>query len=44
MYDALDIEGEKYRLRPMNCPHHHHIYLNEKHSFRDLPLKIAEYG
>ena len=44
MYNAIDIDGDKYVLRPMNCPHHHMIYLNEARSYRDLPLKIAEYG
>ena len=44
MYNAIDIDGEKYVLRPMNCPHHHHIYLSEARSYRDLPLRIAEYG
>ena len=44
MYNAIDIDGEKYVLRPMNCPHHHQIYLSEARSYRDLPLRIAEYG
>ena len=44
MYNPIDIDGEKYVLRPMNCPHHHHIYLSEARSYRDLPLRIAEYG
>lgn len=44
MYKPLDIDGEKYYLRPMNCPHHHHIYLTSKWSYRDLPIRLSEYG
>ncbi|HUI17351.1 MAG TPA: threonine--tRNA ligase, partial [Alphaproteobacteria bacterium] len=44
MYPPIDIEGENFYLRPMNCPHHHQVYLAEKHSYRELPLRIAEYG
>jgi len=44
MYSPLDIDGENYYLRPMNCPHHHLIYLATRHSYRELPLRIAEYG
>lgn len=44
LYGALDIEGEPYRLRPMNCPHHHMVYAARPHSYRDLPYRIAEYG
>src|SRR3989337_1852877 len=35
---------EEYFLKPMNCPHHHMIYAAEQHSYRDLPLRLAEYG
>lgn len=35
---------EAYRLRPMNCPHHHKIFDAEPRSYRDLPLRLAEYG
>jgi len=35
---------EEYVLKPMNCPHHHLIFDAEKHSYRDLPLRLAEYG
>lgn len=35
---------EKYYLRPMNCPHHHAIYGSRKRSYRELPLRLAEYG
>lgn len=37
-----DIEG--YLLRPMNCPHHIRIFASEKHSYRDLPIRLAEFG
>ncbi len=35
---------EEYVVKPMNCPHHHLIYAAEKHSYRDLPIRLAEYG
>lgn len=44
MYAPLDIEGEEYLLRPMNCPHHIEIYRHEQRSYRDLPFRIAEMG
>jgi threonyl-tRNA synthetase len=44
MYSPIDIEGENYYLRPMNCPHHHTVYLAGKHSYRELPIRYAEYG
>jgi threonyl-tRNA synthetase len=44
MYAPLDIDGEKYYLRPMNCPHHHLIYGATRHSYRELPVRIAEYA
>ncbi len=44
MYSPLDIEGEKFYLKPMNCPHHHMIYLASRHSYRELPIRLAEYG
>ena len=37
-------EGEEFLLKPMNCPHHCEIYNNKPHSYRDLPLRIAEFG
>jgi threonyl-tRNA synthetase len=37
-------EDEKYYLRPMNCPHHHKVYDTGMKSYRDLPLRLAEYG
>ena len=36
------IEG--YMLKPMNCPHHIQIYANDAHSYRDLPVRLAEFG
>ncbi|HEV2650572.1 MAG TPA: threonine--tRNA ligase [Rhizomicrobium sp.] len=44
MYSPLDIEGENYYLRPMNCPHHHIIYGATRHSYRELPVRLAEYA
>ena len=44
MYAPIDIEGENYYLKPMNCPHHHMIYLARRHSYRELPIRYAEYG
>ncbi|MDP1723783.1 MAG: threonine--tRNA ligase [Alphaproteobacteria bacterium] len=44
MYAPIQIEEEIYYLRPMNCPHHHQIYLARPRSYRELPLRIAEYG
>lgn len=44
LYSPIDIEGEQYYLRPMNCPHHHMVYRARQRSYRELPFKIAEYG
>jgi len=44
MYTPLDIDGENYYLRPMNCPHHHLIFGATRHSYREMPIRIAEYG
>src|SRR3954467_9649346 len=44
MYPPMEMEGEKYYLKAMNCPHHHKIYAAEPKSYRDLPYRIAEYG
>lgn len=44
MYPPMEMEGEKYYLRAMNCPHHHKIYAAEPKSYRDLPYRVAEYG
>ncbi|HLR26495.1 MAG TPA: threonine--tRNA ligase, partial [Fodinibius sp.] len=43
-YNPIDVDDEQYLLKPMNCPHHHRIYSNKLHSYRDLPLRLAEFG
>jgi threonyl-tRNA synthetase len=43
-YTPLDIDGEQFLLKPMNCPHHIEIYKSEPRSYRDLPLRLAEFG
>lgn len=46
MFPPMQLDGEKedYYLKPMNCPHHHMIYSASPKSYRDLPLRLAEYG
>ena len=44
MYSPLDIEGQEYFLKPMNCPFHIQIYKSRTRSYRDLPLRFAEWG
>jgi threonyl-tRNA synthetase len=44
MFPAMDMETEQLVLRPMNCPHHILVYESKKHSYRDLPVRIAELG
>ncbi len=44
MYPPMELEGVKYYLRAMNCPHHHKIFAAEPRSYKDLPLRLAEYG
>jgi len=44
MFPPIELEGGKYYLKPMNCPHHHKIFAAQPHSYRDLPLRLAEYG
>jgi len=44
MYSPLDIEGQQYYLKPMNCPFHIHIYKSSTRSYRDLPIRYAEEG
>jgi threonyl-tRNA synthetase len=44
MFPAMQIEGEKYYLKPMNCPHHHKIFAAMNASYRELPVRLAEYG
>jgi len=44
MFPVMKIDDEEFVLRPMNCPHHIQVYQNEMHSYRDLPIRIAELG
>lgn len=44
MYPPMEMEGVKYYLKAMNCPHHHKIFSALPRSYRDLPLRFAEYG
>jgi len=44
MYSPLDIDGQEYYLKPMNCPFHVQIYKSQTRSYRDLPLRYAEWG
>ncbi len=44
MYNPIDIEGENYYLKPMNCPHHHIIYKRKLRSYRDLPLRLSDFS
>ncbi|MFN4809123.1 MAG: threonine--tRNA ligase [Bacteroidota bacterium] len=44
MYPPMELEGVKYYLKAMNCPHHHKIFSAESRSYKDLPLRLAEYG
>lgn len=44
MYPPMELEGVKYYLKAMNCPHHHKIFDAEPKSYKDLPLRLAEYG
>lgn len=44
MYPPMVMDDGTYYMKAMNCPHHHIIYKHELHSYRDLPLRIAEYG
>ena len=42
MFPAMELDGESFVLRPMNCPHHMMIYSNKLHSYKDLPIRIGE--
>jgi len=44
MYSSMDVEGQEYFVKPMNCPFHIMIYKNKLRSYRDLPLRFAELG
>lgn len=42
MYAPIEIDGDKFMLRPMTCPHHFQMYLSRPHSYRELPVRLAE--
>ena len=44
MFPAMDVDGNKYYIKPMNCPHHHKIYASIPRTYKDLPVRLAEYG
>ena len=44
MYPAMDVDGIRYYVKPMNCPHHHKIFAASPKSYRDMPVRLAEYG
>jgi len=44
MYPPMELEGVRYFVKPMNCPFHHKIFASQTRSYRDLPLRLAEYG
>ena len=44
MYPSMDVDGIEYYVKPMNCPHHHKIYAAHPKSYRDLPVRLSEYG
>ncbi len=43
-FAPIKVDDEEYLLKPMNCPHHHQIYASKPRSYRDLPLRLAEFG
>jgi threonyl-tRNA synthetase len=44
MFPPMEMDGEKYYLKAMNCPHHHKIFDADQKSYKDLPYRLAEYG
>lgn len=44
MFPPMEMDGERYYLRAMNCPHHHKVFHAEPKSYKDLPFRLAEYG
>lgn len=44
MFPGMEMDDGVYYLKAMNCPHHHRMYLHKPHSYRELPLRLAEYG
>ena len=43
-YSPIEVDDEEFMLKPMNCPHHIMIYKSDMHSYRDLPVRLAEFG
>ena len=43
-FPPITVDDEQYLLKPMNCPHHHMIYASKPRSYRDLPVRLAEFG
>ena len=43
-YNPIQVDDEEYMLKPMNCPHHHRIFSSQRRSYRELPLRLAEFG
>jgi len=43
-FSPIDCDGQRYLLKPMNCPHHFQIYASKPRSYRDLPIRLAEFG
>jgi threonyl-tRNA synthetase len=43
-FNPMDVDDDQYMMKPMNCPHHPSIYSNELRSYRDLPVRLAEFG
>jgi len=43
-FSPIQVEDEEYLLKPMNCPHHHQIYTSKPRSYRDLPVRLSEFG
>jgi threonyl-tRNA synthetase len=44
MYPPMEMEGVRYYMKPMNCPFHHKIFSSQPRSYRDMPIRLAEYG
>ncbi len=44
MYPPMELEGVRYYVKPMNCPMHHKIFASKPRSYRDMPIRLAEYG
>jgi threonyl-tRNA synthetase len=44
MFPPMELDGTKYYLKAMNCPHHHKIFDAEPKSYKDMPIRLAEYG